>query len=255
MEKNKLSSCPERIDDDDVKALEYFCRVSGTRKFCTYVLVYYHLKAASDPKLKIPRVPTLIKNIIPHDPAANNHLFFEEKDLTDFVCDSFIPSRKIEELDQKFTTMISSSYQIASIASDELEQVTIPLKKFKEWTTSAEMLKSAFISAKEENYTVEDEITRNRMVFQRLSTLVKKHGFTMGMNSLKSFTLPVTEYARSKNDHCLTHYDYHYKTEKINVGVIISASSSSTVRSEEILRLESLNLKTKDIRLTKLQLK
>ena len=188
VEKNKLCSCPERIHRDEVESVGYFHRVSGTKKFCTYILVYHQsqIKAASDPKIRIPRVTTLIKNIVP---AVNNVLFFEERDLTKFVCDSFVPSHKIEELDQRFTTVVTSSYQITSIANDDQEEITIPLKKFKEWTASVETLKSAFTSVKSENYTVEDEVARNRMVFQRLCALVKKHGFTMGINSLKSLNI------------------------------------------------------------------
>ena len=224
IQKSKFGSCPEKIDHHDVESVGYFHRVAGTRKFCTYILVYHRLKAASDPKLKIPRVATPIKNIIPHDADA----FFEQKDLTNFVCDTFIPSRRLEELDQSTTNIISSCNQIASSANYEKDdEVTIPVKRFKEWTASVETFKSALDSAKEENYTIEDEITQNRMVFQKLSVLVKKHGYTMDMNSLKSFTLPVTEYARSRNDHCLIHYDHYYKTEKVNFGVIISPTSGS----------------------------
>ena len=52
IEKSKFGSCPEKIDHVDVESLGYFHRVAGTRRFCTYILVYRHLKAASDPKLK-----------------------------------------------------------------------------------------------------------------------------------------------------------------------------------------------------------
>ena len=149
--------------------------------------------------------------------------------MTNFVCDTFIPFRRFEELDQSVTNMISSSDQIASSANYEQDdEVTIPIKRFKEWTASVKTFKSALDSAKEENYKIEDEITRNKMVFQKLSVLVKKHGYTLGMNSLKCFTLAVTEYARSRNDHCVIHYDHYYKTEKVNVGVIISPTSGST---------------------------
>ena len=72
------------------------------------------------------------------------------------------------------------------------------------------------------------------MVLQRLCALVKKHGFTMGTNSLKSFTLPVTEYSISRTDHSLIHYDHYYKTEKVNVGVIISASGNAKRSDVEI---------------------
>lgn len=76
----------------------------------------------------------------------------------------------------------------------------IPYGKFKEWAT---LLKSAFTVAKDKTCTVEEEDTRNKMVFQKLYTLVQKQGFTIAINKLKSFTLPIREFDRSRNDHCL----------------------------------------------------
>ena len=42
VQKSKLGSCPQIIQDDNISSLGYFQRVAGTKKFCTYVLVYHH---------------------------------------------------------------------------------------------------------------------------------------------------------------------------------------------------------------------
>ena len=64
--KSKLASCPQTLQDKDVASLGYFYRVAGMKKFRTYILIYHHTTAANDPKLKIPRVATLAKNILPY---------------------------------------------------------------------------------------------------------------------------------------------------------------------------------------------
>ena len=45
--------CPELITKDEAKKLGAFHHIAGTKRFCSYVLVYdkCNLKAASDPKL------------------------------------------------------------------------------------------------------------------------------------------------------------------------------------------------------------
>ena len=160
---------------------------------------------------------TPAKNILPHNWDTGSRNLLDYKDITKFVSDTFIPEQNISELDQIFANVVSSISQITSMSkvSDDLEKITIPMKKFKEWQDSVEKFESAFNSAKEEVYIVEDEIARNRMVYQKLRVLlVEKHGYTIGLNNLKTFSLPVTEFARSKNDHCLIHYDHYYKTLK-----------------------------------------
>ena len=79
---------------------------------------------------------------------------------------------------------------------------------------------------------MEDEIAQNRIVYQRLSVILEKYGYTIGLNSLKTFSLPVTEYGRSRNDHCIIHYDHYYKREKVNIGVIMSMTDCSTTISD-----------------------
>ena len=54
---------------------------------------------------------------------------------------------------------------------------------------------------------------------------MKKHGFTISPDRLKGFTLPVTEFGRSRNDYCFIHHDNFYKTDKVNIGVILSPST------------------------------
>ena len=58
-------------------------------------------------------------------------------------------------------------------------------------------MRSAFDSAK---HTVEDKIARNRIIYQQLSVILEKHGYTISLNSLKTFSFPVTEYGRAEND-------------------------------------------------------
>ena len=79
--------------------------------------------------------------------------------------------------------------------------------------------------SKVEEDTVQEEDIRNRLVFQKLYGLVKKYGFTIAPDRLKGFTLPVTEFGRSRNDHCFIHYDSFYKRDKVNIGVILSPST------------------------------
>ena len=63
VEKDKYLSCAETIpvDKDDAKE-GYFQWVAGTKRFCTYILVYHNsqIKAASDAKVRIPRVSQLV---------------------------------------------------------------------------------------------------------------------------------------------------------------------------------------------------
>ena len=67
----------------------------------------------------------------------NNRFYFDQTNLTKFVSSSFIPSFKFEELDQIFTDVESSSKVISkSTVTEDQEQITIPSKKFKEWSAS-----------------------------------------------------------------------------------------------------------------------
>lgn len=52
-------------------------------------------------------------------------------------------------------------------------------------------------------YSVNEETTRNRILQQKLCSLIEEHGFGVTTNKLKGFTLPITEFVRSRNDHCL----------------------------------------------------
>ena len=121
---NKFGPCPEIMQDEEVAPVGYFYRVAGTKKFCTYVLVYNHTTAASDPKVKIPRVMTLSK-----EHPSIQWPPFSKKDLTKFVGEPFVPSQKVIELDQ----IVSSTSQITSTSkiSDNEDEITIPLKKLK----------------------------------------------------------------------------------------------------------------------------
>lgn len=86
--------------------------------------------------------------------------------------------------------MESLSKAIAeSTLTEDQVQMTIPSKKFKEWSASFEKFKSAFTAAKDEHYTVEEEDTRNRLIFQKLYALLYKHGFDVATSQLKGFTL------------------------------------------------------------------
>ena len=127
VQKSKFGPCPEIMEDEEVAPVGYFYRVAGTKKFCTYVLVYNHTTAASNPKVKIPRVMTLAKNIIPY----NSYLFLNEKDLTKFVGEPFVPAKKIVELDQTVNSIVSSASQITSTSKVSEDEITIPLKNLK----------------------------------------------------------------------------------------------------------------------------
>ena len=136
---------------------------------------------------------------------------FSEKDLTKFVDEPFVPSQKVIELDP------------TSKVSDNEDEITIPLKKLKNGQVLWRSLEVHLILL--------SKIARNRIVYQRLSVLLEKYGYTIGLNNLKTFSLPVTEYGRSKNDHCIIHYDHYYKREKVNISVIMSMTDLYQVGS------------------------
>ena len=107
-----------------------------------------------------------------------------------------MPSCKVDELHGWFQNIVTSTGHIADATSipDDQEEMTVPCKKFKEWVNSIETLKSAFSDVKSEEYKIQEEDTRNRLVFQKLCGLVNKYGFTIAPDRLKGFTLPVTEF-------------------------------------------------------------
>ena len=43
---------------------------------------------------------------------------------------------------------------------------------------------------------------QNRIMFEDLAVVMRPHGFDIG---IERFTLPVTEFGRSRNNHCLIH--------------------------------------------------
>ena len=153
--------------------------------------IYHHTTAASNPKVEIPRVATLAKNIFPNDGATS---FLDKIDMIKFVSESFIPLHKISELEQSVSDIVSSTSQITStckINNINREEMIVSRKKFKQWTDSIEKFKKSFNSAKEEIYTVEDKIAWNKMVYQSLSVLIEKHGYTMGLNKSKRFFITI----------------------------------------------------------------
>ena len=67
---------------------------------------------------------------------------------------------------------------------------------------------------------------QNRMMFEDLAIVVRPHGFSMGINRIEGFTLPVTEFGRSRNDHCVIHNQRYYKMEELKCGIIIPSGQS-----------------------------
>ena len=62
-------------------------------------------------------------------------------------------------------------------------------------------------------------------MFEDLKMLLGKHGFIVGLAKLEGFSMAVTEYGKSRNDHCFIHEANFYKMEKIKCGVVVCVSS------------------------------
>ena len=51
-------------------------------------------------------------------------------------------------------------------------------------------------------FDFEEEETQNRVMFEDLKMLLGKHGFIVGLAKLEGFSMAVTKYGKSRNDHC-----------------------------------------------------
>ena len=167
-----------------------------------------NLKAASDPKLTFPR--TVI-------PAS---LIFSSK--TDYVQNSQL-------------TVLASTCVIRQEGLVELDQAcanTITLCKGEHVPVSMlKQLEESCLSMRKEinkckNVTLQEEDTQNRLMFEDLTAVVRPHGFNVELNRIEGFTLPVTEFGRSRNDHCIIHNQRYYKMEDFKCGIIIPSGHS-----------------------------
>ena len=73
--------------------------------------------------------------------------------------------------------------------------------------------------------TLKEEETRNRIMCEDLSDALKPHGFTIGPKRLEGFTVPVTEFGTSRNDHCIIHQNY-YATENLKCVIVVPTGQS-----------------------------
>ena len=191
--------------EETTKDLGKFHRISGNKHFCTYVLVFNrcHVKAAGDPKLRFSRVTVPATSIFPH----NTNTYVQPPQLTLSSSSSLCVVRQ-EGLEQFEQSMLS---RIVSLENNE-ESFSHTIKKLKE---DFEMVKRQFKSL-----TLKEEETRNRIMCEDLSDLLTPHGFTIGPKRLEGFTLPVTEFGTSRNDHCIIHQNY-YATEDLKCVIVV----------------------------------
>ena len=84
------------------------------------------IKAASDPKIRIPTVLVPKKDLVSNSESIKK---ITELDLAKFVSSSFVPSFKLEELDSKDKDLVSSSNALlSSAATNDSDYLVIPTK-------------------------------------------------------------------------------------------------------------------------------
>ena len=228
--RDKYDSCPQTLNVEALQHLGIFTRITGSKRFCTYVLVYHNgkIKAASDHRIRIPRVLIPMKDLVNSQPLPK----IVDFDLVKFVSSTFVPAFKLEELDNVFKTLEALSNALLPTDAGSSADVIPPSKKIKKVIQDGRHTLHS-ITRGGDAYLVDEEDTRNRLVLQKLFTLVEAHGYGIVANRLKGFTLPITEFGRSRNDHCLIHYESFFKMEKLSCGVVVAAGLSTQFDMEE----------------------
>lgn len=214
--KNKYEIFKEILTVEHVKSVRYFYCIAGCKNFCTYVLVYNKelLKQASDPKVKFPCVLTPMQKMLTMDDTS----YLGLSNISDFLSQSFIPFSKVEHMDKLFED-VASTKDILSQSSSE-----IPPTKLQKLEEKFESCRATINECKVDKYNIQEEDTRNKLLLQKLASRIKKYGFIIATSKIKGFSIPVTEFGGSKNDHCLIHENSFYKMEKIACGVVLSAN-------------------------------
>ena len=142
----------------------------------------------------------------------NTNTYIQSPQLTLSSSSSLCVVRQ-EGLEQFEQSMLS---RIVSLENNE-ESLSHTIKKLKE---DFEMVKRQCKSL-----TLKEEETRNRIMCKDLSDLLTPHGFTIGPKRLEGFTLPVTEFGTSRNDHCIIHQNY-YATEDLKCVIVVPTGQS-----------------------------
>jgi len=73
-------------------------------------------------------------------------------------------------------------------------------------------------------YEVQEETTKNWLIFDELKHILKQHGFDIGLNKLEGMDLPVTKFGRSRNDHCIIHKNF-YMAQRMKFGYIAGTNN------------------------------
>ena len=110
-----------------------------------------------------------------------------------------IPSPKLMELDRACCDAIAATPDM----DDTTEVIELPVKKLKQIRQSCCSVRNALSDCMSSQFSLEEEITKNRFLYERLHTLVNKCGFSICKNKLEGRGLPATQFGQSKNDHCL----------------------------------------------------
>ena len=188
-----------------MKRLGIFHRIGGTKQYCVYVLVS-NIRPASDPKLRFARVVISANDMFL--PSTTDYVHSAQ--LTVLASPCVVRRDALLQLDQACIDTIG----ICSTSSGE--ESMSALKKLQQNCMSmrSEISKCKPLALKEED-------VRNRIMFEDLASVIQPYGFSVGLNRLEGFTLPITEFGRSRNDHCIIHNQRYYKMENLKCAIII----------------------------------
>ena len=197
-----LTGCPLTIMKDS----NTFHRVTGNRAVCAYVLIYKKTTAASDTKNAFSYVQMKPDNIFP--PSKVNYVTSEN--LIVFSSPCLVRRAVVAELSE------TCSESLKLLDSEEIPKARLKVLLEKQ----VEALEQC------QKLELQEEDVKNRVVFKELLPVLAIHGFTLGLNHLEGFRLPVTEYGRSRNDHCVIHKHF-FNTQTLKLGMVVPGASSS----------------------------
>ena len=170
-----------------------------------------NLKLASDPKLHFARTVLPANLIFP--PSKTNYV--QNSQLTLLASPCIIRQEGLIHLDQ------ACAETIRLCNSAEQVSVNTYLRQLEE---SCQSMRKEISACKQLNLKEED--AQNRMMFEDLAVVMKPYGYDVGINRIEGFSLPVTEFGRSRNDHCLIHHQKYYKMEELKCGIIIPSGEA-----------------------------
>ena len=213
-----LCICPQEITVESMKKFGIFHRIGGTKQYCEYVLVYdkANIRSASDPKLRFPRVVISANDMFL--PSTTDYV--QSTQLTVLSSPCVVRRDGLLELDQACIDMMDTLKTVCSTSSGE----ELSLDALKKLQQNCQSIRYEISQCK--LLTLKEEDIRNRIMFEDLASIILPHGFSIGLNRLEGFTLPVTEFGRSRNDHCIIHHQRYYKMENLRCAIVIPSVHS-----------------------------